>query len=135
MSFYIAEFQIGKVYSFNTRSPVFLGAVQQRVKLKSIVDADMARRYEPIDQLHAEIYPTLPPGTPNDPNALTYYIFEGLNKKLIILADSWIDVSSVEVIEYVTISVNIPRASLSDVEKVRMALSAANIEGFVISTS
>ena len=125
---------IGKVYSFNTKSPVFLGASIERAKLKSIVDADTARRFAPIDQLHAQIYPTLPTGTPNDVNASTYYIFEGMNKSTIVFSEDWIVESSIEVIEHIEIVVTIPRASLSDIQKVRTALSAANIKDFAITT-
>ena len=125
---------IGKVYSFNTKSPVFLGASIERAKLKSIVDADTARRFAPIDQLHAQIYPTLPTGTPNDVNASTYYIFEGMNKSTVVMSEDWIVESSIEIIEHVEITVMIPRASLSDIQKVRTALSAANIKDFAITT-
>ena len=125
---------IGKVYSFNTKSPVFLGASIERAKLKSIVDADTARRFAPIDQLHAQIYPTLPTGTPNDVNASTYYIFEGMNKSTIVFSENWIVESSIEVIEHIEIVVTVPRASLSDIQKVRTALSAANIKDFAITT-
>jgi len=125
---------IGKVYSFNTKSPVFLGASIERAKLKSIVDADTARRFAPIDQLHAQIYPTLPTGTPNDVNASTYYIFEGMNKSTIVFSEDWIVESSIEVIEHIEIVVTVPRASLSDIQKVRTALSAANIKDFAITT-
>ena len=125
---------IGKVYSFNTKSPVFLGASIERAKLKSIVDTDTARRFAPIDQLHAQIYPTLPTGTPNDVNASTYYIFEGMNKSTIVFSEDWIVESSIEVIEHIEIVVTVPRASLSDIQKVRTALSAANIKDFAITT-
>lgn len=122
------------MYSFNTKSPVFLGASIERAKLKSIVDADTARRFAPIDQLHAQIYPTLPTGTPNDVNASTYYIFEGMNKSTIVFSEDWIVESSIEVIEHIEIVVTVPRASLSDIQKVRTALSAANIKDFAITT-
>ena len=42
-------YNLGVTYSFNTRSPVFLGARIERAKLKSIVDADIARKFAPID--------------------------------------------------------------------------------------
>ena len=122
------------MYSFNTKSPVFLGASIERAKLKSIVDTDTARRFAPIDQLHAQIYPTLPTGTPNDVNASTYYIFEGMNKSTIVFSEDWIVESSIEVIEHIEIVVTVPRASLSDIQKVRTALSAANIKDFAIAT-
>lgn len=125
---------IGKVYTFNTQSPVFLGAVIERAKLSSIVDATTARKFAPIDQIFAQVYPSLPPGSPNDVNAAIYYVFEGLNKSVVVLAENWIVENSIQLIEHVSIRVDIPRMSLSDVEVVRRALSAANLKDFVITT-
>lgn len=126
-------FDIGKVYTFNTKSPAFLGAVIERAKLKSIVDIDMARKLTTIDQLYAQIYPSLPPGTVNDVTAATYYVFEGQNKSQIIVADQWVVESSIQLIENVTIVVTMESAALSDADTVRLALSAAGIQNFVIS--
>ena len=126
---------IGKVYTFNTLSPAFLGATLQRLRLKSIADLDTARTVAPIDQLHAQIYPTLPEGSPKDPASYTYYIFEAVNKSTVVLADAWIDTNTVELIQSVDISVRLVRASLEDVEKVRVALNAAGLKDFTITTS
>ena len=126
--------EIGKIYTFNTLSPVFLGAVIERAKLKSIVDADTARRFAPIDQLHAQVYPTLPQGSPKDVNSSLYYVFEGQNKTSVVVAGPWIDMTSLEVIEHIDITVRIPQASLSDIEKVRVALAAAGFKDFAIES-
>ena len=127
-------FEIGKVYTFNTLSPAFLGAVITRAKFKAMLNAEIARRFTAIDQTHAQVYPTLPPGSPKDPNSAVYYMFEGQNGQPIIFSEHWIDPLSVEVVEYVEITVRVVRASLSDVEKVRVALSAAGIKDFTITT-
>jgi len=128
-------YNLGVTYSFNTRSPVFLSARIERAKLKSIVDVDIARKFAPIDQMHAQVYPSLPPGTPNNPAATEYLVFEALNKSTIVFAKTWIEESSLQVIEYVSIHVEIPRANITDVELVRRALSAANIKDFVITSN
>lgn len=130
----VVNFEIGKVYTFNTLSPVFLGAVIERAKLKSIVDADTARKFAPIDQLHAQVYPTLPANSPKDVNSSIYYIFEGQNKSTVVLAAGWIDFTSIEVIVYIDLTIRIPQSSLSDIEKARIALSAAGFKDFSIET-
>lgn len=129
------NFEIGKVYTFNTKSPVFLGAVIERAKLKSIVDIDIARTMTPIDQQWAQIFPSLPAGTPNNPGGAVYYVFEGLNKTRIVVADAWVVESSIQVIEHITITATIPSASLGDVDVVRLALSAAGLKDFAITIS
>ena len=126
-------FEIGKVYTFNTVSPVFLGAVVKRATLKSIVDSDIARRFAPIDQLHAQIYPTLPVGSSKSPNTAVYYLFSGENKSTIVLSSEWVDHSSIEVIEHIDLTVRLPQSSLDDIEKIRIALTAAGLKDFTIT--
>lgn len=129
------DLEIGKVYTFNTRSAVFLGATIEHAKLKAVLDASTARKFAPIDQLHAQIYPTLPRGSSNDPNATQYYLFDGMNGSPIVIAETWIVESSIQIITHVSIRVDIPQATLSDVEVVRRALSAANVQNFAITTN
>lgn len=128
----MALLEIGKVYTFNTKSPVFLGAKIERAKLKSIVDASTARKFAPIDQIHAQVFPTLPQGTPRAIDASVYYVFEGLNRSEIVLAALWIEESSVEIIEHVDITVRMPQSSIEDIEKVRIALTASGFKDFEI---
>lgn len=126
-------FEIGKVYSFDTLSPLFIGRTIARAKLKSIVDATIARQFSAIDQQHAMIYPTLPPGSPVSVSASIFYVFEAQNKSTIVLAENWIDLTTVEVIEHIDIDIRVARASLGDVERIRALLSSGGIKDFTIN--
>jgi hypothetical protein len=134
-------FELGKIYKFNTTSPQFLGQRIEYAKLIGIVDAETARtRFSAIDQLWNSIYPTLIPGTPNDPNLCTFYIFKGLSAsqqglegREYVLAHLWINDSTVEVIEHVTIKVLLENSELSKVDVIKNALTAAGIQNFYIS--
>ena len=126
---------IGKTYSFSTVSPVFLGSKIVNARLKSIADAETARKFAPIDQVWAQVYPTLPTGTVNDVNATVFYIFEGLNKSTVVMAQPWIVEDSLLLVEATTITATLSGASLNDVEKVRLALVACGFSNFVIQTS
>ena len=128
-------FSIGKVYTFNTLSPAFLSNTVERVKLMSIMDAESARTFEPIDQKYAQVYSSLPPGSPKKPSDVTWYLFKAQNGSNVVLADPWIDSTSIEEIKLIDINVSVVRASLSDVDKIRIALSAAGITDFTIDTS
>lgn len=128
-------FGIGKTYSFNTRSPAFLGARIERAKLNSIGDVDLARRFSAVDLTHAQVYPSLPEGTPNDPAATDYLIFTAMNGSKVVLARTWIDEDSVEEVSYVSIRVDLPRCNLTDVETIRVALTAAGVSDFKISVT
>ena len=126
---------IGKTYSFNTASPVFLGATITQAKLKSIVDADTARKFAPIDQTWAQIFPGLPAGTANDVENMTFYIFSALNGDLLVMAEAWIIEDSIVTVGFVTHTVTFPRAALADATKIRIALTAAGLSDFVIKTT
>ena len=126
---------IGKTYTFSTISPVFLGSKIVNAKLKSIADADTARKFAPIDQTWAQVYPSLPLGTVNDANIVTFYLFETLNKSTVVMAAPWIVEDSVELITATTITATLSSASLSDVEKLRLALVASGFTNFTLKTS
>lgn len=128
------DLKIGQVYTFNTVSPAFLGAVIEQAKLKSITDAETARRFAPLDQIYAQVYPSLPEGTPFDVENTIYYLFEGQNGSAFIIAEPWIVESSLTVVQYTTISVVITKAELSDVQKIRAALIASGFTEFTIKT-
>lgn len=120
------DLKIGLVYSFNTNAPSILGSRVEQVKLKSICDVEEARKIDAVDQKFAAIRPLLPMGSPTRPEECQYYVFEARNGSKLAFADIWIDSSTIEVIEYVTIVATVPRAKLSDLERIRIALSAVS---------
>lgn len=128
-------FEVGKVYTFNTLSPTFLGAVIKRAKLESIVNSTVARTFDPIDQRHKSIYPTLPNGTPKDLEAYIFYLFKAENGSRLVMADKWIDEESIELIEHVSITVRLPNASLGDDVIIRNALNAAGVTDYAIEVT
>lgn len=134
MSLRLSDLAIGKVYSFSTQAPMVLGSEITYAKLSSIVDADTARLFEPIDQIYAQILPSLPLGTPVDPAASVFYIFTARNGSRIVIADVWIAEPTLTLIESVSVTITLPSASLSDIEPIRQALIAANAPPFTITT-
>ena len=128
------EFSIDKIYTFNTNSPTHLGSKVERARFKGEVKASVARRFVAIDQQYKAILPTLPAGTPLSPDDTTFYIFDGQNGKEIILSSVWINEASIELIEHVTITAVLVNAQICDVEKVRIALSAAGLTDFTVTS-
>mgnify|MGYP001766055772 CR=1 FL=1 len=126
---------IGKVYRFNTKSPVFLGEKYDNVKLVSISQADMLDVLHPVKQVWQKVYPTLPSGTPSDPNSGHWYVFKPLSGDLIYLSEYFIDENSIVEVTAVSIAISIPSAALSDVARVTNALKAAGFIDFVVTTN
>lgn len=124
------NFEINKVYRFNTTAPAFLGArIEYANCLIAAMHASQARLFSPIDQTWAKIFPTLPSGIPNRPEAATYALFQGRNGSRFVMADVWIDEGSIETIEHVTITIVLPEASLQDINPISQALNAAGFRG------
>lgn len=129
-------FELNKVYTFNTLSPVFLGSRMERVKATIVgCSARVARKFASIDHMWRSIYPSLPPGTVNDVERAVFYIFEGQNGSDVVLCDKWIDGSSIQVVEHIQITVSFPTAKMGDADIVRNALNAAGLKDYAISVN
>ena len=132
----IPLFELNKVYSFNTLSPVFLGNRVDRAKARIIgCSANMARKFASVDHMWRSIYPTLPTGTVNDVERAIWYVLEGQNGSEIVLCDKWIDQDSIVLIDHVQITVSFPTASMGDADIIRNALNAAGLRDYAISVS
>lgn len=128
-------FELNKVYNFSTRATAILGANVVNARLIGIVLADTARKSSNIDLQYRKIYPLLPSGTVNDVNSCIFYEFVGESGEKIILADQWIDMTSIQLVSSVTINVTVVNANISDANRIRDALSAMGYLSFNITTS
>ena len=129
------DMKAGNIYSFNTRSPAILGNRIERVLLKSELDASDARLFEPIDQKFAQVRPSLPQGSPTRPDDCRFYRFQAENGSTFSLADIWIDFDSVELVEFVDYTIVVPRATVGDRERIRVALAALGDLSFEITSN
>lgn len=128
----MTQLALSKVFTFNTLAPAILGTQIKNAKLLAIMDYSTAITYDTVDLKFRQIYPNLPNGTPDDATACTYYRFLSESGDKIILADQWIDMSTLELIEHVNIQVNFTNASLTDIPKIRDSLNALGFMNFVI---
>jgi hypothetical protein len=125
--------QLKKIYTFNTLAPAILGAQIKNAKLLGMLDYTSALAYDNVDLKFRQVYPALPAGTPNQPASCIYYWFQGESGDKIIIADAWIDATSVEVVEHINIQVNFTDASLADIARIRDALNALGFRNYVIN--
>lgn len=87
-------FKINDHYSFSTYSNPVIASSYKGLKLISMVSYQMATKFANIDLIQKQIYPYLPPGTPNNHTKYTYLIFEH-NNKTEVIAEEWIIPNSV----------------------------------------
>lgn len=116
--------QIGKTYRFNTKAPALLGAIINNAQLQAIMDYHTALGFENIELKFRKIYPLLPNGTPDAPESCVYYRFKSESGAYIVLADQWIEESTVEIIEHINFQVTVTNCAIEDIARVRDVMNA-----------
>lgn len=124
--------EISKVYTFNTVAPSILGTTIKSAKLVGILDYQSAIAFDNIDLKYRAIYPLLPSGTQDTPELNIYYRFQSESGEKIIMADIWIQESTIEVIEHVNFQILFTDASMNDIPRVKDALNALGYLNFQV---
>ena len=119
---------IGKTYTFNTRSPVMLGASVERVKLSAVADYNTAKEYRNLLVDFRAISPTV---TDLDANIRAtdcqYYIFTTADGSKLVLADVWIDLESVKEDSRTSVTLHIPDISETSLDQLTRVLNSLSI--------
>jgi hypothetical protein len=126
------DLNISSIYSFNTKAAALLGTSIKNAKFIGKFDFNTAMLYENIVLKYRKILPLLPQGTPDNPESCIYYLFQSESGDKIIFADQWIDESTLEVVELITIQMVLPNASLQDIPRIRDLLNAAGYTGYTL---
>lgn len=126
------NFELGKIYTFNTNAPAILGTSIKNAKLSAILDYDSARRYDEVLFKYRTIYPLLPTGTIDQPESCIYYKFKAENGSDIILADQWINESTVELVDAIGLRITITDISITDISRIRDVLLALGYTNFAL---
>lgn len=127
--------ELNKVYTFVTKAPSLLGASVINARLVGVTVAENARKTHNVDLQYRKIFPLLPAGTPDNIDACIFYEFIGQSGERTIYADQWIDMTSVQVVEHIKITLNVLDANLSDVNRIRDAMNALGYRSFAIEVT
>lgn len=128
------NFQLNKIYTFDTNAPAILGSRVENAKLTGILDYETARRYDEVHLKYRNIYPLLPTGTPDQPETCIYYKFKAENGSVLIMADQWINESSIEEISAVMANIVVSDIAMEDISRIRDALLALGYNNINIRT-
>lgn len=126
--------ELRKSYDFVTYAPTQLGGLHRSMKVEAIMDAATAQTLRDVEGIHDSILPILPPGTPSRTSDLVFYKFRTLQNDMVVLADAWIDQTSVQEVTTITIQATIYNASSADIQRVREAISLLNFTSFDVTT-
>jgi len=126
---------VNQVVSFNTRAPAVLGDVFTRVTVKSLLDAEDARRYIDPVATHVNVFPLVhiaDPTVPDDSNKYMYLKIQFETGEVTALGVPWIDPDSLTIVTPGTAIVTLTDFSPDDIPRLRNALLANNFTGFTV---
>lgn len=113
----------GKVVSFSVRPTGLIPTVFSRVKVLAVLDPDTAIVFiEDPAAVHANVFASLPVGTPNSFRGYNYVKLQLANGEVTCLGLPWIDFSTLVVHENATMTITVNNISNSDVEPIRQLL-------------
>lgn len=124
-----------KVYNFNVYPSLLLGSDFSGSTVLSILHHSDAIRETDIFAQHAQIYPFLPAGTPNDATGYDYVKLELPSGNKIILGIPWIDANSIVLISSQRVNVSLTGIVPTDVAKIKALFAANNIKYNSITTT
>jgi hypothetical protein len=105
------------------------------IKVLGILDFSTAQGISQIYQDHALIYPSLPIGTPNNPEKYNYIKIQLPDGKVRAIGLPWIVDDSVRLHDVRTLTLTLNRASQADADRVRAYMLSNNRTDFTIDLS
>lgn len=118
----INSLKSGQVVSFKLNTNL-IPDIFTNVKVLGVVGFDLAINVEDVAATHANIYSTLPEGTPENPEDYDYLIVETIDGERKAVGGPWIR-DPINLVDSASIRVVVNNATTADVEKVRDALNA-----------
>lgn len=128
------EFKVSHSYSFDVYPSPILGTGFSNCTVLSIMDHDSAALQVDTMALHAQVYPFLPAGTPDDPTLATYIKIRLPSGDTTILGSTWINTSTVKEIKRTTIVATIKDVTPNDLDTIRRVLLANGFEHIDLTT-
>lgn len=126
--------QLKTVYNFDLKAPALLGANRRMMRLISEMSYDIAIRLGGDENLavrYAQVLPSLGANPPRAADTI-FYLFVNENGKEEIIADSWIEKSTIVEVQQSSCTINIPNIAMDDVNKIRSAFSAIGLTGYTL---
>jgi hypothetical protein len=116
------NFILRSVYNFDLYPVALLGSGYKNATIMAIMDMATANQYIDAQAQHVQVYPTLPAGTPNDPNGYDYVKILTQTGETIVLGMAWINAATVTLVQSNTIRAVIGNVSAADVPRIKNAL-------------
>lgn len=125
---------IGKTASFSLYPSAIIRDEFRDVKIEAIATADNATKYN-LAEMHANVYGTLPEGSPNDYRSYKYLIVRFPSGQTMAVGIPWIVENSFELYSTTNINVEIRGKGIENVDEIRRILAARGYTDVTISTT
>ena len=124
---------IGKLVSFTVYPSAVLGTLFVRAKVLALLDAETAFQYIDPPSLHANVYPMLPVGTPNQYDAYLYVKLRLQNGTVTCVGLPWIDAATIVEVSDLQYQIVVSNVNANDYERIRTALVANGFPSITIT--
>lgn len=119
------QLPIGSAISFETYAPTILGGSFTDAVVLAHLDADTVRQLgdDPYTK-HANVFPSLPHGTPNNANQYQFVKLRLLSGQITYMGAPWINGATVTIRNRNRCLITVEDVSATDVNNIVLALSA-----------
>lgn len=114
----------GNILSFEVYPAAVIGTHFDDVKVMGVFDSDTARMWIDPEALHVNVYPTLPAGTPDDPEQYQFVKLKHLNGNISIIGVPWIREDTIQISQKGTFTFKVEDVGPVDRDRIIKALAA-----------
>lgn len=115
------DWKVNTHYTFTTAAPGVLPAQYTDVAFSGQVSYSTAAKIGSIN-IYAQwrqIFPLLPPGTPDTPESADWYIFDMPDGSIVVLAAPWIDGGTVTPISFQQFDIALTQSNYTQMTQIR----------------
>lgn len=125
--------KFGNTISFEVYPAAIVGARFTDVKVLAHLDKDSARQWIDPEALHVNVYPTLPTGTPDDPDQYQFLKLKHPNGKISVIGIPWIREETLQISTKGTLTLTVKEVDPADMQRIVQALSANGYQADTVS--
>ncbi|MBE0438159.1 MAG: hypothetical protein IBX57_00130 [Gammaproteobacteria bacterium] len=114
--------EYGNIISFDTYPASIIGARFEDVKVMALLDKETAKQYIDPDTLHVNVYPLLPAGSPDDPDAYQYVKLKHPNGNITVIGTPWIIPDTLSIVNKGNLTILIEDVTVTDREVILRAI-------------
>lgn len=124
-----SDITLNNTVSFDLWPAAILGTSIKGARVQGILDGDSAKAIEDVISLHANVFPTLPPGTINRYDGYLYLKLKLMDGKVRVIGLPWIKEETYVEANTQRLQITIDGVSDTDLNTIRQALAANGFSG------